>query len=66
MGGPPVTFANALLAADASRGNKTASSDARDRGEIVRTLNRWFGSALLHEITALRIESFKRERLAGA
>ena len=28
-------------------------------------LNRAFGSLILHEITALRIEQFKRERLAG-
>lgn len=36
----------------------------RDR-EIIAVLNRWFGSLLLHEITAHRIEQFKRERLAG-
>ena len=35
----------------------------RDR-EIVRVLNRAFGSPILHEITAHRIEQFKRERLA--
>ncbi len=28
-------------------------------------LNRAFGSLILHEITAHRIEQFKRERLAG-
>ena len=28
-------------------------------------LNRSFGSLILHEITAHRIEQFKRERLAG-
>jgi integrase len=37
---------------------------ARDR-EILKVLNRAFGSARLHEITGLRIEQFKRERLAG-
>ena len=36
----------------------------RDR-EIVKVLNRAFGSLILHEITAFRIEQFKRERLAG-
>jgi integrase len=33
--------------------------------EIVNVLNRAFGSLILHEITAHRIEQFKRERLAG-
>ena len=28
-------------------------------------LNRYFGGVLLHELTAHRIEQFKRERLAG-
>jgi hypothetical protein len=36
----------------------------RDR-EIIKVLNRSFGSLILHEITAHRIEQFKRERLAG-
>jgi hypothetical protein len=36
----------------------------RDR-EILKVLNRSFGSLILHEITAHRIEQFKRERLAG-
>jgi integrase len=36
----------------------------RDR-EILKTLNRAFGSLILHEITSHRIEQFKRERLAG-
>ena len=39
-------------------------SVARDR-EIIRTLNRFFGSVLLHELTSHRIEQFKRERLRG-
>ncbi len=33
--------------------------------EIVKVLNRAFGLVLLHEVTAHRIEQFKRERLAG-
>ncbi len=36
----------------------------RDR-EILKVLNRAFGGLILHEITALRIGQFKRERLAG-
>lgn len=36
----------------------------RDR-EILKVLNRAFGSLILHEITSHRIEQFKRERLAG-
>jgi integrase len=39
-------------------------SVSRDR-EILKVLNRAFGSLILHEITAHRIEQFKRERLAG-
>jgi integrase len=39
-------------------------SVARDR-EILKVLNRFFGSLILHEITAHRIEQFKRDRLAG-
>jgi hypothetical protein len=31
----------------------------------VAVLNRYFGDVLLHELTALRIEQFKRDRLAG-
>lgn len=39
-------------------------SVTRDR-EILKVLNRAFGSLILHEITAHRVEQFKRERLAG-
>jgi integrase len=44
--------------------NTRPQTAARER-EIVKTLNRVFGSALLHEITSHRVEQFKRERLAG-
>ncbi len=44
---------------DASKADKTISSDRRDR-EIVVVLNRFFGSVLLHEITALRIEQYQK------
>ena len=39
-------------------------SVARDR-EIIKTLHRFFGSLVLHEVTRHRIEQFKRERLTG-
>jgi integrase len=39
-------------------------SASRDR-EIVAVLDRAFGSLILHEITAHRIEQYKRERLTG-
>lgn len=39
-------------------------SARRDR-EILKTLNRFFGLAILHEITSHRIEQFKRDRLNG-
>jgi hypothetical protein len=38
-------------------------SAKRDR-EILKTLNRFFGSAILHEITSHRIEQFRRDRLS--
>ena len=44
--------------------DKNKRSVGRDR-EIVRILERGFGSMLLHEITAFRIEQYKRERLEG-
>ena len=44
--------------------NMRPSTAARER-EIVKTLNRVFGPVLLHELTAHRIEQFKRDRLAG-
>jgi integrase len=44
--------------------NTQPSTAARER-EIVKTLNRFMGTALLHEVTAHRVEQFKRDRLAG-
>jgi hypothetical protein len=61
---PDITFrafAEIYLRDHADLHKKTAD---RDR-EILRTLNRAFGSLILHEITAHRIEQWKRERLAG-
>ena len=37
-------------------------SVARDR-EIIRTLNRFFSSVLLHELAAHRLEQFNRDRI---
>jgi integrase len=61
---PDVTFAQfaATYLRDYAEQNKR--SVARDR-EILKVLIRAFGSVLLHEITGLRIEQFKRDRLAG-
>ncbi len=39
-------------------------STERDE-EIIKTLDRFFGPLILHEITVHRIEQFKRDRLAG-
>jgi integrase len=47
---------------DHAQPNKRSAE--RDR-YILKVLNRSFGATLLHEITAHRIEQFKRERLAG-
>jgi integrase len=44
--------------------NAQASTAKRER-EIVKTLNRFMGATLLHEITAHRVEQLKRDRLAG-
>ena len=55
------TFAETYLRDHADLHKRSAD---RDR-EILKVLNRSFGSLILHEITAHRIEQFKRERLAG-
>jgi hypothetical protein len=61
---PDITFkafAEIYLRDHADLHKKSAN---RDR-EILTTLNRFFGSAILHEITSHRIEQFKRDRLNG-
>jgi integrase len=55
------SFANTYLTDYAEQHKRSVD---RDR-EIINVLNRAFGSLILHEITADRIEQFKRERLAG-
>lgn len=61
---PDITFkefATIYLRDHADLHRKSAK---RDR-EILKTLNRFFGSTILHEITSHRIEQFKRDRLNG-
>ena len=61
---PDITFkefATIYLRDHADLHKKSAK---RDR-EILKTLDRFFGSAILHEITSHRIEQFKRDRLNG-
>jgi integrase len=55
------TFAEVYLRDHAELHKRSVS---RDR-EILKVLNRSFGSLILHEITTHRIEQFQRERLAG-
>jgi len=61
---PDITFREfaATYLSDYAIPNKRSAG--RDE-EIVKVLNRAFGAVLLHEVTAHRIEQFKRERLAG-
>ena len=61
---PDITFAqfSATYLRDYAELHK--KSVERDR-EILKVLNRAFGSLILHEITAHRIEQYKRDRLAG-
>ncbi|HWW84448.1 MAG TPA: hypothetical protein VNZ26_12645, partial [Vicinamibacterales bacterium] len=61
---PDITFnqfAKTYLEDHAELHNRSVE---RDR-EIVKVLARSFGSVILHELTAHRIEQFKRDRLAG-
>jgi hypothetical protein len=55
------TFADTYISDYAALHKKSVGRDK----EILKALNRAFGSLILHEITAHRIEQFKRERLAG-
>ncbi len=55
------TFGNTYLTDYAEQHKRSVE---RDR-EILKVLGRAFGSLILHEITAHRIEQFKRERLTG-
>ncbi len=61
---PDITFRafTAIYLADHAELHKRSVD--RDR-EIIAALNRAFGSLILHEITAHRIEQYKRDRLAG-
>ena len=61
---PDITFKafTPTFMTDHAEVNKRSAK--RDR-EIIKVLNRTFGPLILHEITAHRIEQFKKERLAG-
>lgn len=61
---PDITFRQfgSIYLRDHSELNKRSAE--RDR-RIIELLNRTFGGLVLHEITAHRIEQWKRERLAG-
>ena len=61
---PDITFRAFALIYLRDHADLHKKSADRDR-EILKTLNRAFGSLILHEITAHRIEQFKRDRLAG-
>src|SRR5688572_27690097 len=61
---PDITFRKFAETFQKDHSDLHKRSAERDR-YIVNILNRWFGPMLLHEITAHRIEQFKRERLTG-
>ncbi len=61
---PDITFREFATTYLRDYAHPNKRSAGRDE-EIVKVLNRAFGSVLLHEVTAHRIEQFKRERLAG-
>ncbi len=61
---PDVTFTQFATIYLRDHAELHKKSVTRDR-EILKVLGRAFGSLILHEITAHRIEQFKRERLAG-
>ena len=61
---PDITFR--AFAETYIRDHATVNKRSVERDEqILLTLNRAFGSLILHEITAHRIEQFKRDRLTG-
>src|SRR4029077_5630063 len=60
---PDITFKTFAATYLTDYAEQHKRSVGRDR-EILKVLNRAFGSLILHEITAHRIEQFKRERLA--
>lgn len=61
---PDVGFREFAAAYVRDHAEQNKRSVQRDR-EIVKVFDRAFGAALLRDITAHRIEQFKRERLAG-
>jgi hypothetical protein len=61
---PDITFAKFAETYIREYAQQHKRSVDRDR-YMIGILNRWFGTLVLHEITALRIEQYKRERLAG-
>lgn len=61
---PDITFRELAKTYLSDHAELHKRSVERDR-QIVAVLNRTFGGLILHEITAQRIEQFKRERLAG-
>ncbi len=61
---PDVTFSQFAKTYLTDHAELHKRSVERDR-YILKVLNRSFGSLILHELTAHRIEQFKRERLGG-
>ena len=61
---PDITFAQFSTTYLRDYAELHKKSVERDR-EILKVLNHAFGSLILHEITAHRIEQYKRDRLAG-
>ncbi len=61
---PDITFAEFAKTFMKDHAELNKRSAERDR-YILKVLNKAFGTVILHQITAHRIEQFKRERLAG-
>lgn len=47
------------------RSRRSAQAEREVRPQIRKTLNRFYGPLILHQITPHRIEQFKRDRLKG-